>query len=338
MNYLGFFDSVKKKEFKPLYLFEGEEEYIKEQAIKALCARLLPAGLEQMNLTEMTNPAADELIAAVETLPMMADKRVVLVRDYAPLVNGKAGGDDDAERMISYLPTASPSTCLVFWMKGKADGRKKLYTYCKKEQAIVDFSAMTQQQATDWILRTLKSLGKRMGQAEAERFLFMVGNNAALLKQEMEKLADYAGDREEITQDDILTLSVQSLESTVFQMVDAQVSGNYGEALVLMQRVLEGGEDRMMIMAMLLRQYRMLYQVRCLLEERVRPAEFASLLKIPPFAVHRMQEQAMRYEKSQLKKVYDYLLDYEYRLKSGKAPQEGCAEGALMQMKEMLDS
>jgi len=336
LNYLGFFESVKQNDIKPVYVFEGEEEYIKAQAVKALCGKLLPEGLEQMNQTELTNPPADELIAAAETLPMMADKRIVLVSEYVPLIAGKASGDDEAERMIDYLPNMSPSTCLVFLVKGKADGRKKLYTYCKKNQTIVDFSPMTDQQATGWIIRTMKSMGKRIGQATAERFLFTVGNDAALLKQEMEKLADYTGEREEVNEEDIQTISVQSLECTVFQMVDAQVAGNYGQALILMQRVLQSGEDRMLILAMLLRQYRILFQIRCLLEERVRQSEFPSLLKIPPFAARRMQEQAMRYDKQQLKAVYDYLLDYEYRLKSGKLPQDGCAEAALMQMKEML--
>jgi DNA polymerase III subunit delta len=141
-----------------------------------------------------------------------------------------------------------------------------------------------------------------------------------------------------VQEEDIRTISVQSLECTVFQMVDAQVAGDYGTALILMRRVLEGGEDRMMILAMLLRQYRLLYQARCLLEERVAIGEFPALLKIPPFAAKRTQEQAMRYGKQNLKRVYDFLLDYEYRLKSGKLPQDGCAEAALMQMKELLEA
>jgi DNA polymerase-3 subunit delta len=93
----------------------------------------------------------------------------------------------------------------------------------------------------------------------------------------------------------------------------------------------------MMVLAMLLRQYRMFYQMRCLLGENVSQGEIASLLKIPPFAVRRMQPQAMRYQKRQLKAVYDYLLEFEYRLKSGKFPQDGCAEAAMFQVKELLE-
>jgi DNA polymerase III subunit delta len=337
LNYLSFFETLKKGDLKPVYLFEGEEEYIKAQAVKTLCARALPEGLEPMNLTEHVNPAADELIAAAETLPVMADRRVVLVRDFAPLSAGKGDEDDGTDGIIAYLRSPSPTTCLVFLVKGRADRRKKLYLFLNGEQAAVDFSPMTELQAVDWIIRSMRALGKKMSNAVAERFLFTVGSDAALLKQEIEKLADYTGDRDTVTEDDISAITVQSLESTVFQMVDAQVAGDYGEAFLLMHQVLESGEDRMLILAMLLRQYRMLYQMRCLLEEKTSQAELASLLKIPPFAVRRMQSQAMRYGKAQLKAAYDFLLDFEFRLKSGRLPQEGSAEAALMQMKELLE-
>jgi len=338
LNYLRFFETLKKNDLKPVYVFEGEEEYIKAQAVKTLCGRMLPEGMEQMNLTELANPAADELIAAAETLPAMAEKRVVLVRDFSLFSTGKSADESDTDRIIEYLRSPSPTTCLVFLVKGKADKRRKLYGFLNGEQAVVDFSPMTEQDAIDWIIRSMRALGKTMSSAVAERFLFAVGSDAALLKQEIEKLADYVGDRDTVTQDDIAVITVQSLESTVFQMVDSQVAGNYGEAFLLMHRVLEGGEDRMLILAMLLRQYRILYQMRCLLDERTPQGELASLLKIPPFAVRRMQSQTMRYGKEQLKAVYDFLLDFEFRLKSGRLPQDGSAEAALMQMKQLLES
>jgi DNA polymerase-3 subunit delta len=336
LNYLGFFESLKSGDIKPVYVFEGEEEYIKAQAVKALCNTLLPEGLEQMNLTELYSPAADELIAAAETLPVMADRRVVLVRESALLSTEKAAEENGAEAVVNYLPSASPSTCLAFIVKGRADGRKKLYAYCKKEHTVVDFSPMTEQQAVNWIVRSMKALGKSMSYAVGERLLFTVGNDAALLKQEMDKLSDYAGERSEVLEEDIAAITVQSLECTVFQMVDAQVAGDCGRALILMRRVLDGGGDRMMVLSMLLRQYRMLYQICCLTEENVPQGELPALLKIPPFAARRMQAQAARYDKRRLKDVYDFLLDFEYRLKSGRLPQDGCAEAALMQMKELL--
>ena len=88
-----------------------------------------------MNLTELQNPAADELIAATETLPVMADKRVVLVRMISRRLSSAKGADDgDVERIIEYLDTRCrrlPALC--FSSKARRTGDRKLYTYCNRK-------------------------------------------------------------------------------------------------------------------------------------------------------------------------------------------------------------
>lgn len=336
MNHNEFFESVKKGTIQSLYVFEGVEEYIKAQALARLCQLLLPAGMEAMNLTELHNPSADELIAAAETMPLLSERRVVIVRECDALTTAKKSDDTKADALTAYLQRVSPSTCLVFTVKGKADGRKRLYLSLKKKAAMVDFSPMDDAEATTWAMRTLKAMGKRMNLVTAQKLTFTVGHDAALLRQEMEKLAGYVGDREAVEGEDIDAICVKTLECTVFQMVDAQVNGRYGETLQLLQTVLEGGEDRFMVLSMLLRQYRILYHMRCLMDEQAPQAKLGALLGLPPFAVVRTQTQARRYPKERLKAAYDYLFALEYRLKSGQAPQEGSAEAALFMLEGIL--
>ena len=331
VNHTAFFDAVKAGRIAGCYLFEGAEEYIKQQALKNLCARLLPEGLEQMNLTDLTDPAPDALIAAAETLPFLAEKRVVVVRECALLTAGRKAEDEDRAAALSdYIPRIPPTACVVFYVKGKADGRKKLYTLLKKQNAIVDFSPMNDAECADWCVRALRRMGKRLSGENAARLVFTVGRDAALLRQEMDKLCAYLGEREEIAAEDIDQICTRSTECTVFQMVDAQVAGNNDTAFALLGDMLRSGEDRVGILAMLLRQYRILYHMRCLMDERTPQASQAQLLGIPPFAVGRTQQQARRFDKARLRAAYDFLLDYEYRLKQGRVPQEGCAESALL--------
>ncbi|NLV57451.1 MAG: DNA polymerase III subunit delta [Clostridiales bacterium] len=337
MNHTGFFTAIKERTLSGVYLLEGSEEYIKQQALARLCAKLLPQGLEQMNLAELDNPDADALIAAAETLPFMGEKRVVVVRECDLLTAGrKQENEGKAEVLLHYLGHVSPSTCLVFTVKGKADGRKKLYAYLKKINAIVDFSPMSDLESQDWVCRSMKALGKKMDRDTAALLVFTVGRDAALLRQEMDKLANYAGDREEITSRDIEAICTKSLECTVFQMVDAQAEGRREEAFRLLSDMEHSGEDRMGILAMLLRQYRILYHARRLGEERVSQQNQAALLGVPPFAVTRAQLQARRYSQETLGAAYDALLQMEYNIKSGRLPQEGCAQTALLTLEGIL--
>lgn len=343
MNHTAFFETVKSGKIGSVYLFEGTEEYIKQQALHQLCAKLLPAGLEELNLTDLRNPEADELIAAAETLPFMADQRIVIARECKFLEPSRKKdapakeqpGDAGAE-IAEYLERIPPSVCLVFYVKGKADGRRKLYTLLKKKNAIVDFSPMSEAECNAWTAKTMSRMGIELSRENAALLTFTVGRDAALLKQEMDKLAAYLNGRTAVTPQDIEAVCTRSTECTVFQMVDAQVAGRTGEAFALLRDMLRAGEERMAVLAMLLRQYRILYHLRTLMDDGTAANQQAALVGISPFFLRNTQQQAKRYSKEKLKQAYDYLLQYEVQIKNGMLPQEGCAENALLQLDGIL--
>ena len=337
MNHTAFFDVLKAGQVGECYLFEGAEEYIKQQALKQLYAAVLPVGLEEMNLTDLTDPDADSLIAASETLPFMGEKRVVVVRECSLITSGKKSEDEKkTEAIIDYISRIPPSTCLVFYVKGKADGRKKLYTALKKKNAIVDFSPTNDAECADWARKAMRRMGKNLSADAAGQLVFTVGRDAALLRQEMEKLCSYLNERTDVLSEDIDAICTRSTECTVFQMVDAQVAGNNDLAFALLRDMVRSGESRIAVLAMLLRQYRILYHMRCLMDERTPPNAQASLLGIPPFSVGRTQQQARRFDRERLKQAYDYLMNYEFLLKQGRIPQESCAENAMLQLESIL--
>ena len=78
-------------------LFEGEEEQMKQDALSSLRKTLLPAGMEEMNEMVLDDPETDQLIAAAETLPFLADRRLIIVRDH-PAVTGRGEADDRLSR------------------------------------------------------------------------------------------------------------------------------------------------------------------------------------------------------------------------------------------------
>lgn len=337
MNHTAFFDALKAGQLAGCYLFEGTEEYIKQQALKQLCQRLLPAGLEEMNLTLLEDPDADTLIAAAETLPFLGEKRLVIVRECSLIAAGRKAEDEQKTRLLTeYLDRVPPSTCLVFFVKGKADGRKKLYTLLKKKNAIVDFSPMSDAECADWARKSMRRMGKTLSSETAGQLVFTVGRDAALLRQEMDKLAAYLGDRDVVEPADIDAVCTRSTECTVFQMVDAQVAGKTDTALSLLNDMVLAGENRVGILAMLLRQYRILYHMRCLMDERAPQASQAAALGIPPFAVGRTQQQARRFDKARLRAAYDELMREDYLLKQGRIPQDNCAENAIFKLEWIL--
>lgn len=328
MDRKDFTQLIKTGKVQGAYLFEGVEENIKAATLTALRKAILPEGFEELNESLMDSPATDAIIAACETLPFMADKRLVVVREH-PALTGRADADD---KLIAYIPQVPESTVLVFIAQGKADARKKLYSAIKKINGIVTFSALTDGELNAWVVKNFSGLAKTCSAQVAALLTFTVGSDTALLRTEIEKLASLTGERDTITEADVQAVATRSVECTVFELVDAVVAGQQGKAFGLLRDMLTSGSDRLGILAMLLRQFRLMQHIKIMQFEKLSSQDIKQRLGIAPFAAERCMRQASGYSGGQVKRAVRICLDAEYRVKSGQWNQEGALEKAMLEI------
>lgn len=333
MKHTEFFAALKKGEIAPCYLFEGEEEYTKRSALRALRERVAGGDFAAMNDTRLVNPPPDALIAAAETLPFLSDRRFLEIRDCAMLAAGKAKDydeDSSVRRLDEYMNHLPDTLCMVFYASGKADGRKKLYQILKKKALVVAFDPLDDRELTQWIAQTLGRAGKRIGQAACQRLWFSAGRDLTLLDNEIGKLIGYAGERNEITEDDIAAVCVQSTEYKVFDMAETLLTGRGVQAMTMLQALLRDGEDRMTLLALLGRQCRQLRYAKALAAQGAQPGEIASKLGVPPFAARKTMSMSGQYTAAQLAEMAKMCLDTEYQVKSGRLMDAGALERVML--------
>ncbi len=335
MNHSELFAAVKRGEIARCYLFEGEEEFIKETALRTLRHKIAGGDFAAMNDTRLTDPAPDELIAAAETLPFMSDRRFLEIRDSAMLLAGKAKDYDEDEavkRLNEYLDRLPDTVCMVFFLRGKADGRKKLYQALKKKAVTVSFDPLEDRELAQWIASTLKKEGKKISLGACQRLWFSAGRNLTLLYQELGKLCACAGDREEITEKDIADICVKSTEYRIYDMTDALLGGQGTKAMNMLSALLRDGEDRLMLLSLLGRQCRLLRSVRAMAAAGMQQGQIAGKAGIPPFAVRRNLEMARAYTLEQLGDMAQWCLDMEYQVKSGQMAEAGSLETVMLRI------
>ncbi len=331
MTHDDFFAAVKRGDILPAYLFEGEEEHIKGKALEALEKRLLPEGLEALNASVLLNPPARDVIAAAETMPMMAERRLVVVRESALLTAGKVANEaDEADRLSDYLKNLPDTACVVFYCRGAADGRKKLTQALTKRGMHVKFDRLDDASLSRWILAQCRAGGKRIGPDTAAYLSFTAGRELLSLSSEIAKLIAYAGDRDEIARADIDAVVTPSLECTVFQLVDALVAEQEAESFRLLSIMLENGESRIGILAMIARQYRNLLHLTLMQAARVPESEIQAKLSVPPFALRRLIAQGKGQAADALRRRLDLCVDTDFAIKSGKMREDAALERAML--------
>ncbi len=335
MNHTEFFAALKKGDIAPCYLFEGREELTKKSALKALREQVAGGEFAAMNDARLVDPPPDALIAAAETLPFLSGKRFLEIRDCAMLQGDKSRDYDEesaVKRLDEYLGHLPDTVCMVFFVRGKADGRKKLYNILKKKAVIVSFEPLDDRELTQWIARTLARQGKKISVSACQRLWFSAGRDLTLLENEIGKLAAYTGERMEVTEQDVDDICIRSTEYRVYDLTDALLAGQSARAMQVMDTLLRDGEERLALLPMLGRQCRQMKYAKAMAAEGTPSDMIASQLGIPPFAVRKCLNMARRYSLEELDDMCSACLDTEYEVKSGRMMEAGSLEKVMLQI------
>lgn len=334
MGYREIFDDIKKNQVGRLYLFYGEEEYVKEQAMLQLTRALVPPHLMELNYQVLDGNIvhADDIIHASETLPFMAQARLVVVKDLA-LFHGKKAKAEE-EQLKNYLKHVPDTTCLVFNCRDKIDKRKSLYKTINKLGKAIEFAPLKQGEIFSWVRSTLKKHGKQMEPNALKHFVYIGGNKLEELYTELVKLISYAEDTPFITREAVEKVVTPTMEYTIFQLVEAIGTRETGTALILLDRLLSEGENVFAILAMISRQIRLIFQCKGQKQQGLSHGQITKKLGIHPYVAKKCLQQSKYFTMEQLKMGLAECLKVDYGIKSGKIKDRLGLEVLIIKMCE----
>ncbi len=314
----------------PLYILHGENELQRTEARRDLAARSgLTADLRDVNTATLTAPlTAAEVKRTCSTIPFLGDVRLVVVR-------GALSQKDRAvvKAIAAYLPDLPPTTWLIFDEEKTLPASNPVLKAVKKLGGEVRHFALPKPKAlAGWIRQRAKDQGGSIEPAAAALLAQHIGVQLRILDQELRKLRLYCDDRP-ITRRDVQTLVpyVQSAD-VIFKLVDALGQREPRHAARYLHQLLATGSPPLMILGMIVRQFRLLVQVRWLLDEGTPPQALASRLKIHPYVAGKLRSQAMYFTPEQLRHAYDLLLQSDVAIKQGRLTPEAALDLLIVQL------
>jgi len=187
----AFWKSIKGREFVGGYCVYGEDEFLKERAVRELVAAAVEEGTRDFNLDVRQGGEldAETLGTLLSTPPMMAERRVVVVRDAAALKKDAKGWlDGYLERAPAGRGAADVVLVLVYSSGEKGKPDKSIM----ERTLAVDFAPLSWERLPRWIAHHASAeLGVPVTDAAAELLQRAVGNDLAALAAELDKLASY---------------------------------------------------------------------------------------------------------------------------------------------------
>lgn len=327
---------AQRGDLRPFYLIVGEEQFLVRAAVGALRRATLSGGIEGLNddVFDAAETSIEQVLAAARTLPMMAPKRFVFIRQIERWEGKetKQKGTGALDRLLEYATHPAESTVLVA-TAATLDKRRRLYTAARKADFLVTCDPLSLSQLSSWVRERAKTLGHPIDPSAVELIANLCGPELSQVDDALERLSLYVGARNPITEEATAECVVRVRPTTVWELVSAVGERDLGRALSALEQVFEPQDRGLRLLGVLAWQTRQLLKFESARRSGASPEEAAKRAGAPPFKANDLARQVKRIPKAQLESWLPALSRLDLALKGGsQRPAKAILEHALIQL------
>ena len=318
------------KQFSPVYLFYGEEDFLAEEAAQSVIENALTAAQREFNLDVVYGGETDarEIISHASSFPMMSDRRVVLVREMDRLFN--------KELLSSYIENPSSTTCLVL-LSEKPDFRKKPYVSAKRHGRAFEFKPLYENQVPEWITGRLKLRARAIDGEACKILVAYTGSSLRDIQSEIDKLIIYVGDKKVISADDVREVVGMSKEFNVFELQKHIGAKNLGRSAEILEHMLDAGEPAVMIVAALTRYFVSVWKLSELIRKGASSQEQSREAGIHPYFLREYLAVLQHYSLQEIEHAFELLAVADEKIKTTMMDHKQILLMAIIQLAEQKD-
>lgn len=285
------------------FVFFGEEDYLKSFCRGEIYKAVMSEGMETFNYFPVSfSPASgtresamERLFDAVDAVPMMQDKKLIIISDLAPAELSK----DMQDSLCTALSLANRSDDTVLILDCRADElvadykleTSALYKKLSSCAQMVRFDLLPRGKLIAWIKRRFAAESVLIRDEAAGLLAELCAGHMMPLIGEIQKLLCYAkfiksGSPLSLEEEDIKKISCASMPDEVpFAMLNAAQSWRLSEMLAVTESAREQREEPIAVLAKLSRIYLDMLLVKTAQDSGMTLPEIAKSLKMKDFRV-----------------------------------------------------
>ncbi len=334
---------------RPVMVFHGEEDFLRSELLHHAPDIFVPdIGVRSFNCDVLYGPetSMDQVISLARSYPMMAERRLVIVREAERILRAKPAGAATKSRkkagpsedpLLQYLEQPNPDCILIFDLDKFGARNQSPFRELSEKAHVVEFAEMKEGEAAAWVTARAKSLGRSLSGDAARLMTNYLGVSLRGLANELEKLVIYCGTgRKEITDKDVEQVVGASRENNVFELTKAIGAGNKPVAITIALKMLDQGSDqKQFIFVMLSRFIEQLIIARELSAKGENERAIAEALELRGGAAYFAKEiisQARRYSRARLDAAIAAILETEALTRRKHASDELLMEMLLVRL------
>jgi len=312
MYYETLLEEIRKDKISQLYLFQGEEEYLKTEALNQIKKFFFQdSAAESFNFRIFYGKDLDcvDFLNDLYTLPALSSKKLLVIK------NGDRLDISSQNEISKALMTFPPSVHLIFFFQ-KIDKRRKLIQIIQKKGKCVNFYPLKERNLNLWVIDQFGKRGKRISRDAVSCLLSKTGDHLQNLEKEIEKVSLYTGDKTQIGLEDLKTFLCEYQIFSIYDLIDKIMEKKTEASLKILSKLIQEGKKGVELIGLFYWQFSRLWKARALQAEGNSSEELGIKLGIPPYYLTKFLNKIDNFSREELKEIFRKLLQADLRLKS----------------------
>jgi DNA polymerase-3 subunit delta len=338
-------ERIRRGEIAAFYLFSGPDEYLKEELLQEILFYMEKRGkhfsvekIDANNLASGLSGFIQELQQTTIQASLLSEGRILWVYNsplFSPPGKGKPakkGKVAEEENAIAVLLGRNFSDIILIFSVPQVDKRRKIVKMIEKGGRLIEFPLLKGAALLKWLNARLAQENLQIEDDAALELVERTGENLTLLDSEIQKIKTYQRGEKNVSEALIRNLVPGSSQGNIFQLTDAIGRKNMEEAVKHLAGIKAQGEHPLIILAMVARQFRMLFQL-CLLENKnLSRREIIAALKVQPFLLNKLQDQVKNYTLHSLARIISFLKETDVAIKGGQLEAGDALEQMVLKL------
>lgn len=299
-----------------LYFLFGEDTYSSTRKVREIEQMFVKEQNSDFNVSKLAGEdlAAGTYFGAVMALPFLGNKRLIIIRNLLR-DNGDKGLKQEIAKSLEKIPKEN---LLIFLEEGKPDRRESIFKTLVQKAQTKEYPLPDTRSLLDWIMKKAEDFGGQIDRNCASKLALFVGPDLWRLENEISKLVLTARAKETKISVSDIEGQVESINNfQIFDLTDAVAARNIDESLLVYLKFQRDGLDSLMVINMIIYQYRNMLVISDLLESGCPSSALAAKTKIHPFVIQKVLSSLRAFDKADLWRNYIRLAEFDWQIKSG---------------------
>lgn len=308
---------LKTKDFYPIYLIYGDENYLKLHYAELISSAVVDKAFESLNLDRFDGKTTDlrTVFDRASIMPMMSSRRCVIVEDYK--LEGLSQKDE--KLLESSIPLLGSESVVIFLQTtdnfNDKNGKKAL-SVIERYGAVCKLDRRKGNELIKPLISSAAKQGCTLSQSSAQYLVASVGDDFNVLINELSKVCNYVGTGE-IKSSDIDAVAVKTIDARVSSLTRALIAGNFEKAYDVLNSLVIQRIEPNYILGSIIGTYVDMYRAKVAAQSVGGVQSLTPLFnyKGREFALNYAVRDASKIELSRLRACLDELAEADMKLK-----------------------